>query len=129
MRVSPDPIKHAQCCYSTGQDTCTVWLKIRWILFKTHISHKWDNIMNLFEDIYKLWYLGRMWWKWHQNWCSNTEMVVLFKQIIKNRFTHQQYVYKYMVNKITKCQHISPVLWMFCFVFVFSSVMVLYRRL
>ncbi len=35
--------------------------------------------MNLFEDIYKVRFLGlgRMWWKWHQNWCCN-EMMSLF---------------------------------------------------
>ena len=25
-----------------------------------------DKIMILFENIYNHWYLGRMWWKWHQ---------------------------------------------------------------
>ncbi len=39
----------------------TEWFKINLTLFISHISHKWENIMNLFEDIYKLWYLGRIW--------------------------------------------------------------------
>ncbi len=51
----------------------TEWFKINLTLFKTHVSHKWDSIMNLFEHIYKAWYHGMMWWKWHQTWCSNTE--------------------------------------------------------
>ena len=32
----------------------TEWFKINLTLFMSHISHKWENIMNLFEDIYKL---------------------------------------------------------------------------
>ena len=44
--------------------------------------------MNLFDNIYKMSYLERIWWKWHQNWCSNTEMEV--RQIVKNHFTHKK---------------------------------------
>ena len=32
----------------------TEWFKINLTLFMSHISHKWENIMNLFDDIYKL---------------------------------------------------------------------------
>ncbi len=78
----------------------TVWFKINLILFKSQIFHKWDKIINIFEDIYKLWYLRRMWWKWHQNRCSNTEMGVIFRQIVKNSFTHtksEQSCWRYSV--------------------------------
>ncbi len=68
----------------------TVWFKINLTLFETHISHKLNSIMNLFDNIYKAWYLGMMWWKWHQNWCSNTETGALFWQIVKKNFTHTQ---------------------------------------
>ena len=53
----------------------------KYTLFKSHISHKWDNIMNLFENSYKSWYLGRKWWKWHQNWWSNAETEDIFRHI------------------------------------------------
>ena len=75
-----------------GTDVCfrlhTVWFKINLTLVKTHISHKWGKIRNLFEDNYKPWYLGRMWPKWHQKWWSNTEIGALFGQTVKNEFTH-----------------------------------------
>ncbi len=58
--------------------------------FKIHISHKLDCIMNLFENIYKAWYLGMKWWKWHQNQCSNTEMGAIFGQTVK-KFTIKNY--------------------------------------
>ena len=29
-------------------------------IFKSHISYKWENIIYL--KIYKVWYIGRMWW-------------------------------------------------------------------
>ncbi len=45
----------------------------------THVSHQ--SLTALVQ-----WYLGRMWWKWPQNWCSNTEMGALFGQIVKNGF-------------------------------------------
>ncbi len=32
----------------------TEWFKINLTLFKSHISHKWGNIMKLFEDINKV---------------------------------------------------------------------------
>ena len=57
-------------------------------LFKSHISHKWESIMNLFEYIYKI--FGRMLRKWHQNLCWNNEMGALFWQMVKNHFTHTQ---------------------------------------
>ncbi len=31
-----------------------------------------------------------MWWKWHQNWCWNTETGALFGQTVKKNFTHTQ---------------------------------------
>ena len=31
----------------------TVWFKINLTLFETHISHKWNSIMNLFDNIDK----------------------------------------------------------------------------
>ncbi len=37
-----------------------MWLIINLAHFKSQISHNWEH---------KVWYLGRMWWKWHQN-CS-----------------------------------------------------------
>ncbi len=52
--------------------------------------------MNLFEDIHKLWYLGRIWWKWHQNWWWNNEMGVLFWQIVKNHFTRTRKLYRFL---------------------------------
>ncbi len=42
--------------------------------------------MNFFEDIYTLWCLGRIWWKWHQNWWWNNEMGILFWHIVKSHF-------------------------------------------
>ena len=42
----------------------------------------------LFENIYKVRYLGRVYWKWRQNWCSNNEMKVLFGQIVKFHFAY-----------------------------------------
>ncbi len=77
---------HSRLDTSWGRAT-TEWFKINLTLFKSHISHKWRNIMDLFEDIHKGWYLSRIWWKWHQNWCWNNEMGVLFWQIVKNYFT------------------------------------------
>ncbi len=41
----------------TNQDVhvnSTEWFKINLTLFKNHISHKWGNIMNLFEDFHKM---------------------------------------------------------------------------
>ena len=32
----------------------TEWFKINLTLFISHISHKWGNIMNLFEDFHKV---------------------------------------------------------------------------
>ncbi len=68
----------------------TEWFKINLTLSKTHVSHKWESVMNLFEHIYKAWYLGMMWWKWHQNWGWNTETRALFGQTVKKNFTHTQ---------------------------------------
>ena len=53
--------------FTKSQKWYTEWFKINSTIFKSHISHKWENNIDLFEDIYKVWYLGRMWWKWHQN--------------------------------------------------------------
>ena len=49
------------CTSSFDVAVCTEWFKINLTLFKSYISHKWENIMNLLEDIYKVRYLGRMW--------------------------------------------------------------------
>ena len=43
------------CFLRWGNNTCLVnteWFKINLTLFKSHISHKWEDIMNLFEDIF-----------------------------------------------------------------------------
>ncbi len=61
--------------------TCTVWFQNKLgTFFKSHIFHKWENIMNLFGDIYKVWYLGRMWWKCYQNWCLNAAWIWIWFQ-------------------------------------------------
>ncbi len=38
---------------ATGTEFYTEWFKINLALFKSHISHKWEIIIDLFEDIYK----------------------------------------------------------------------------
>ena len=76
--------------FRCSKEQYTVWFKINLTLFETHISHKSNSIMNLFDNIYKAWYLGMMWWKLHQNWCSNTETRPLFWQTVKKNFTHTQ---------------------------------------
>ncbi len=45
-------LTHNKKCFT--QNEPTEWLKINLTLFKSHISHKWENIINLFEDIYKV---------------------------------------------------------------------------
>ena len=65
-----------------------MWFKINLTLFfKSHTFLTKGKIKLIFEDIYKMWYFRRMWWKWHQNWCSNTEMGVLSDKYL-NHFTH-----------------------------------------
>ncbi len=51
----------------------TVWFKINLTLFNTRISHKWNSIMYLFDNIYKAWYLGIMWWKWKMKKFTHTQ--------------------------------------------------------
>ncbi len=74
----------------------TEWLKINLIIFSNHISHKWYNLMNLLEDIYKLktyncdilgacgkMTLKLMFQYWNGSLFSD-------KKIVKNHFTHTQ---------------------------------------
>ena len=59
---------------------CTEWFKINLRLFKSHISDKWDDIMNLFEDI-NCYILGKCGESGIKIDVQVTEMVVLFGQI------------------------------------------------
>ena len=67
--------------------------KLDTFVCKSHISHNWVNIYLVYLKIFtKWWYLGRMYWKCHQNVCWNNEMGVLFwwKVNKNNKKTKQQ---------------------------------------
>ena len=109
----PHPLKSSLATglhHSNTDYKYTVWFKITWHLtlfkldtFKTEISHKWDNIMNLFENIYNPCMIScEDMLKWHQNWCLNTKTVAIFLQIVK----------KCCVN-CTACECVSNVFWLY----------------
>ncbi len=39
-----------------------------------------SSIQLIYLNIFTKWYCGRMWWKWHANWCWNSEMKVFNSQ-------------------------------------------------
>ena len=54
---------------------CSILLQLLVTGFDKNVTVRYRGTRmgtNLFENIYKVWHLGRMWWKW----CSNTEIGV-----------------------------------------------------